>query len=897
MTPRTLAAVQTRHPRLLAGLLILALLASMLTLPDRALAEADEPEVTRIAGQDRFETAARIAAETNPDGTDDVIIAAGFAFPDALAASGFGGAVDATILLVNDVHDTATEFTLQALAELSPARVHIAGGTAAVSASIESQLAAAGDWQISRFAGADRFETAALMAQAIGAGNVFEGTAIVATGRVAADSLAAGPLAHSSPYPILLTESDALPAATAGALEGLGIASVLVLGGISAVSDRVIGEIEQITGPGSVTRLNGANRFETAVEVAQIAPFSGGSRVLLATGFGPGSVPADALSGGPYGGGHEAELLPINDVTAALPNDVATYLHEHAEHIDEIVVLGGEQAVPSSVVDAARAAASGVPPSNQTFEVTPLTTRLIEVDGDPGSPSAWGEDGPTAEYLIEGLESEQTYQIALLPCGDEREDATVKRAGAPYPSRTGASADGIFTFADTDLDDIADRVGETMRGDLDIVSVGSSSRPAGTQQTMGASSADGTLIFEIGVSESIHADCAVPVVWEDDPAGNGAELDLDPSSTDTWNEPAEAFGVGGAVAFHFGQAPDDTAHHAVVVYLDVAERLLVLDDGYRYHYARSGDLFEYDGYGVVEELSAAAFASVTSIGDRVGHDGEVGSGPYTADGDTVFVNDRDRSGRVVEDVLAQAGDHNGDASTEDVRVIWALADGPGSNFRQFEVVMLDADDHSLVDTATSALVETGDPSDASTEVVFEDVADGEYVFRVFGVNTTQMQHSSRLSSRVTVNGDSGDPGDPGDPGEPASGPVIVSQEVTTDTVAMGTLDNGDVIEVTFDGEMIPDEDPSLYFRWESGDDVYQVGCFTESACSWGGADGLDNNVLTMDLVADPVHQSGPDNGLDITGDGALMVLVSSGVQSLDGDPVDLDSSPDRYLTN
>jgi putative cell wall-binding protein len=54
----------------------------------------------RVAGADRFGTAAAACTEAYEDGTGTVIIATARNFPDALAASGLAGANDACILLV-----------------------------------------------------------------------------------------------------------------------------------------------------------------------------------------------------------------------------------------------------------------------------------------------------------------------------------------------------------------------------------------------------------------------------------------------------------------------------------------------------------------------------------------------------------------------------------------------------------------------------------------------------------------------------------------------------------------------------------------------------------------------------------------------------------------------------
>src|SRR3712207_1457604 len=54
---------------------------------------------SRIAGADRYSTAAQVALATFAPDLDNIIVASGENFPDGLAASGLAGAVDAPVLL------------------------------------------------------------------------------------------------------------------------------------------------------------------------------------------------------------------------------------------------------------------------------------------------------------------------------------------------------------------------------------------------------------------------------------------------------------------------------------------------------------------------------------------------------------------------------------------------------------------------------------------------------------------------------------------------------------------------------------------------------------------------------------------------------------------------------
>src|SRR5690606_4009032 len=97
--------------------------------------------------------------------------------------------------------------------------------------------------EVVRIAGPSRFDTAALIADAVVAerepGRIGgRRTAIVAVGERIADALAAGALAsaRNEPLPVLLGQRDAIPDVTLAALERHGIEHVLLIGDTATVS-------------------------------------------------------------------------------------------------------------------------------------------------------------------------------------------------------------------------------------------------------------------------------------------------------------------------------------------------------------------------------------------------------------------------------------------------------------------------------------------------------------------------------------------------------------------------------------------------------------------------------------------------------------------------------------
>lgn len=87
--------------------------------------------VRRLAGPNRFATAAAIAADTFPGGAPVVYLATGGNFPDALAGAPAAGSEGGPLLLVNT--ECAPAETIAAIGSLGPSRVVVLGGESVVS--------------------------------------------------------------------------------------------------------------------------------------------------------------------------------------------------------------------------------------------------------------------------------------------------------------------------------------------------------------------------------------------------------------------------------------------------------------------------------------------------------------------------------------------------------------------------------------------------------------------------------------------------------------------------------------------------------------------------------------------------------------------------------------------
>ena len=208
---------------------------------ERQLRDLGVADVVRVAGADRYATAAQVALEMQRRGVDPVaVIASGETdrMVDALAVGGPAGATNQPVLLARA--DGVPEPTLAALDALAPSGVVVVGGTAAVSDRAASEaLARRGlpPGSLVRIAGPDRYATATEVATAW-AGRVGTSTVVVASGETSnlVDAISAG--AHGKL--VVLTPAETASSATTAWLGSRPVDTALVVGGPAAISDGVL---------------------------------------------------------------------------------------------------------------------------------------------------------------------------------------------------------------------------------------------------------------------------------------------------------------------------------------------------------------------------------------------------------------------------------------------------------------------------------------------------------------------------------------------------------------------------------------------------------------------------------------------------------------------------------
>lgn len=293
-------------------------------------------------GNSRTGTAVDISSNGWGDNSVNcVFLAAGWSFPDALAAVPLAYAYDAPILMVNKDKNSLSSETIAEIKRLNPSKVYILGGTFAVGTGVNNQLIAEGFNNIERIAGSNRQSTAVDVAVKLKAELGTVTTAFLVNGWNYPDALGGAPAAATNGYPILFSRLDYVPAETLAALQSLGITKVIILGGNKAVSDAVYNTLDAIY---DVERISGSSRVETALAIQKrFFPESGSYKyVFVSTAYNY----ADALTGGVLAAKANCPMVLIKNALP-IPATVKDYISK--TECEKVIVFGGANAISDAV--------------------------------------------------------------------------------------------------------------------------------------------------------------------------------------------------------------------------------------------------------------------------------------------------------------------------------------------------------------------------------------------------------------------------------------------------------------------------------------------------------------------------------------------------------------------
>ncbi len=298
-------------------------------------------EVIRFGGVSRYATAALIS--NNWASADNIVLANGTAFADALAGVPLAYALDAPILLIDG--ESIESGIMARIKELGAKNIYLLGGEVAISSAVEKQLKN-GNYNVERIAGDSRFGTAVAIAYKLASitGKAPD-SVFFANGYNYPDTLAVSSAAAIQGKPVLYApDSGALDAVTKTYLTENGIDSAVVLGGEVAVGSDVYGDIGSVCT--TLERIFGSDRYETAAAI--IGKYSStftGKGITVATGM---NYP-DALAGAVFAAKQGLAVMLVPDTLDA---DTRTENQKQliSKDTDPIYVFGGQNAVSETVI-------------------------------------------------------------------------------------------------------------------------------------------------------------------------------------------------------------------------------------------------------------------------------------------------------------------------------------------------------------------------------------------------------------------------------------------------------------------------------------------------------------------------------------------------------------------
>ncbi|MDR0434402.1 MAG: cell wall-binding repeat-containing protein [Gracilibacteraceae bacterium] len=350
----------------------------------------------RLAGADRYQTAARIA-QAGWESAENVVLASGAdaSLVDALAVAPLAKLLGAPILITES--SRLSEAAAAELRRLGARNVYLAGGSGVIGQPVVDAVVAMGARAIP-LGGADRFATAANIAAEIARRSESISTVVVTTAYSNADALSIASIAAANGWPILLAGRDALPAAARSFINEHGVSQAYVIGGHGAVGDAVFTSL-----PDPV-RLGGGDRYATNLAVlrffADRLNYSRG--LFIASGANNHLV--DALTSSAYIAGAP---LVLTDNAAILP-DTASFIKSSMAGKRELLTvtgLGGAAAASEEILYSVLVSLGGTPPRD------PALPPVIGGGGGGGGGGGSGSGNP--QNVLRSLEF-TTANTALL---------------------------------------------------------------------------------------------------------------------------------------------------------------------------------------------------------------------------------------------------------------------------------------------------------------------------------------------------------------------------------------------------------------------------------------------------------------------------------------------------
>jgi putative cell wall-binding protein len=553
---------------LLAGALALGGLAISGGTASAKTFTAASGTVVRVAGGDRYATAAKVAdgyvaAITAATWTGDIVVVSGLDnnAADALSAIQLAKLEGAPILLVTpssvpvSTRDWLIANRAQIQSETAP-KVHVVGGTSAVSDDVVTSIVSLLNADLvtpkvtsARHGGDTRYATnkavndIATMVTAADKVYVVGGSAV-------ADALSIGAAVYDNGV-LVMTDPSSLSAEAAATLAAYALLEaaagtapeITIVGGASAVSYAVEEAIVAITGIdyADITRIQGATRYATNLAVE--AATSQGTEVAFASG----TSFADALVAAPWAGQVNVDivLMPPSGTTS----DYTTLLDAATKYW----AIGGTSAVATDQLNGAVA---------QKAALDNLTTSMTCLEGSNSVTVTFTGVASKSENIAAGVEGTSIKNVTHFTVNGVAASAASANLGAvALGATTGVGKASVAVTSGTlAAGDVVTFAGTVESAALPNRSIAGSSCTV-ADDNVGPTFAISAAKPDASGEKVFYVQASEPVPYTTTAAGNAMATDGTTSTSFDGSDITIAQGTAAAAT---------TATHAVVTALDAA---------------------------------------------------------------------------------------------------------------------------------------------------------------------------------------------------------------------------------------------------------------------------------------------------------------------------------------
>ncbi|OAA93817.1 cell wall-binding repeat-containing protein [Clostridium coskatii] len=304
-----------------------------------------EPTISRISGDNRYATAAKVAV-TNWTTSDNVVLVSGEEYADAVSASSLAKKLDAPILLTTS--NTLSPEAEYALNLLRIKNIYVIGGNASISQNIRDTLKS--KYTLTELEGSNRYETNIAVAKYLVKLGVSASNIIVASGEGFADALSVSSVAAAKGQILLLANNNKNSIQSSINFAKINCSKAVIVGTRDVISDSI-----KNTFGANATRVNGgANRFDT--NLAVLKTFKSDLKndnlyVANASAAIPDNLYADALVASALAGKYSAPLVLVDKDGTDATNNAMYYIKDTVSQNTHVQIIGGLSVIPDSIFD------------------------------------------------------------------------------------------------------------------------------------------------------------------------------------------------------------------------------------------------------------------------------------------------------------------------------------------------------------------------------------------------------------------------------------------------------------------------------------------------------------------------------------------------------------------